>query len=241
MTDQIDLHTHTIASGHAYNTLYEMVHAASEKGLAVFGSSDHAPSLPGSCHEMYFCNFSVLPNELYGVRLLMGCELNVLDYNGRIDLPERLLKRLHYGIASIHDLCYHTGSAQENTAALIGAMKNPYIQIIGHPDNASIPLLYDDLVKAAGKHHVLLEVNNSSLKPTSPRPGAKENYQTMLSLCRRYNVPIIVNSDAHCAADAGNHDLAFQLLDELSFPPELIVNYSLKQLSSFLPFAGSLH
>lgn len=238
MNDLLDIHTHTLVSGHAYNSLYEMVKAASDRGLALFGSSDHAPAMPGSCHEMYFCNFSCLPRELYGVRLLMGCELNILDYSGRLDLPEWLLKRLHYGIASIHDLCYQVGDREQNTAAVIGAMKNPYVQIIGHPDSSRIPLDYKALVLAAREHHVLLEVNNSSLKPTSPRPGARENYRTMLSLCRTYNVPIIVNSDAHCAEDAGRHDFAMKLISELEFPLELVVNSSLEKLYSFLPDKG---
>ena len=50
--DRLDIHTHTTASGHAYNTLYEMVRAAADQGLTLFGSSAHGPALPGSCHEM---------------------------------------------------------------------------------------------------------------------------------------------------------------------------------------------
>lgn len=102
------------------------------------------------------------------MRLIMGCELNILDYKGTLDLKEWLLKRVDYGIASIHDLCYKTGSREENTAAAVNAMKSPYVQVIGHPDNANIPLDYTALVKGAREHHVLLEVNNSSLKPGSP-------------------------------------------------------------------------
>lgn len=234
MNDFLDIHTHTVASGHAYNTLYEMAKAASEKGLTVFGSSDHAPAMPGSCHEMYFCNFSTLPKELYGVRLLMGCELNIIDHEGHVDLKNWLLKRLDYGIASIHDLCYKIGTVQENTAAILGAMKNPYVQIIGHPDSASIPLDYEAIVKGAKEHHVLLEVNNSSLKPRSPRPGAKENYQIMLDLCRRFNVPVIANSDSHCASDVGNHTHVMELFKELNFPEELVVNTSPDRLAEYI-------
>ena len=51
MIDLLDLHTHTIASGHAYNTLYEMAQSAAEKGLALYGCSEHAPAMPGSCHR----------------------------------------------------------------------------------------------------------------------------------------------------------------------------------------------
>lgn len=235
MNDILDIHSHTIASGHAYNTLYEMVRAAAEKGLTLFGSSDHAPALPGSCHEMYFCNFKVIPKELYGVKLLMGCELNILNYSGDIDLSERFLNRIDYGIGSIHDICYRTGTMEENTAAIVNAMKNPFIQIIGHPDNSRIPMDYRTIVEQAKKEHVLLEVNNSSLKPDSPRPGARDNYEIMLPLCRTYNVPIILGSDAHIAQDAGNHQYALDLIKEIDFPEELVVNTSLKKLAEYLP------
>ena len=49
-----DLHTHTLASGHAYGTIREMAKAASNKGLLAYGHSDHAPGIPGTCHPFYF-------------------------------------------------------------------------------------------------------------------------------------------------------------------------------------------
>ena len=64
MKDILDIHSHTIASGHAYNTLYEMARAAADNGMELFGSSDHGPALPGSSHEMYFCNFKSIPKAL---------------------------------------------------------------------------------------------------------------------------------------------------------------------------------
>ena len=33
MRDILDVHTHTVASGHAYNSMMEMIHAAQEKEL----------------------------------------------------------------------------------------------------------------------------------------------------------------------------------------------------------------
>ena len=42
MRDVLDIHTHTLASGHAYNTVYEMAQAARDKGLALLGISDAA-------------------------------------------------------------------------------------------------------------------------------------------------------------------------------------------------------
>ena len=82
----MDLHTHTIASGHAYNSLREMAKGAAEKGLEVLGITEHGPKMPGSCHRIYFQNLKTVPRELYGVQLLLGAEVNIMDTDGTIDL-----------------------------------------------------------------------------------------------------------------------------------------------------------
>ena len=43
MNDILDLHTHTLASGHAYNTIMEMAAAAKDAGLQFLGITEHAP------------------------------------------------------------------------------------------------------------------------------------------------------------------------------------------------------
>lgn len=235
MRDILDLHTHTVASGHAYNTLYEMAKSAADKGLLLFGSSDHAPRMPGSCHDFYFSNLQVVPRTLFGIRILLGCELNILDYEGNVDLRPDILPTLDYAIASIHMPCYQNGTAAQNTAAYVGAMKNPYVRIIGHPDDGRFPVDHDTLAAAAKEHRVLLEVNSSSLSPDSFRKGARENYVKLLERCRHYGTSIIIDSDAHVEADVGNHQAAQELLTQISFPQELIVNDSLEKLAAFIP------
>ena len=233
--DIMDLHTHTLASGHAYNTLYEMVHSAASRDVKLLGVTEHAPRIPGACHPFYFINFRVIPRELSGVRLMLGCELNILDYQGTMDLEKRYLKGLDYGIASIHEPCYTCGTVTQNTEAYLGAMKSPYVQIIGHPDDGRFPVDYETLVCAAKEYHVLLEVNSSSLHPASHRVHARENYIQMLELCRKHQVSIVVDSDAHCEVDVGNHRRALELLEELAFPQELVVNSSFEKAAAFLP------
>lgn len=46
---ELDVHTHTIASGHAFSTLQEMAKAASDKGLKLLGITEHSSGIPGSC------------------------------------------------------------------------------------------------------------------------------------------------------------------------------------------------
>ena len=79
MKIEIDTHTHTIVSGHAYNTMKEMVQAAADKGLKGIAITDHAPEMPGSTHSYYFMNVFVVPRKMCGIDLLLGAELNIMN------------------------------------------------------------------------------------------------------------------------------------------------------------------
>lgn len=229
----LDTHTHTVASGHAYSTIREMAKMASQKGLKLLGITEHAPKMPGTCHEFYFSNLKVVPRKMYGVQLLLGTELNIIDYQGNVDLSEHLLEKMDVAIASLHLPCLTPGTKEENTQAVIGAIKNPNIHIIGHPDDDRYPLDYEAVVKAAKKHHTLLELNNSSLTPGGTRANPLEHDREMLRLCKEYEVPIIVGSDAHMDEDVGNHEYAKALMEKEGFPEELVVN---KKIEDFLAF-----
>ena len=224
ITDKIDLHTHTIVIGHAYNTRNEMIAAAYGKGLEVLAITEHAPAMPGSCQHIYFSNYKVLPRRHREMTVLYGAELNILDYAGHVDLPDDTLKEMDVTLASIHPPCYVSGTAGENTSAYLGAMENPYINIIAHPDDSRFPVDYEVLVKAAKECKVLLEVNNTSLSPVSFRKDARKNYLKMLDLCAKHQVPVIVDSDAHADCLVGEHVYALEMMEDIGFPAELIVN-----------------
>lgn len=234
MRDILDLHTHTIVSGHAYNTIWEMASGAAKKGLELLGITEHAPKMPGSCHEFYFSNLKIVPREIDGMRLLLGAELNIMDRCGNVDLPSGILKQMDVTIGSIHMPCFVSESREENTESYINAMKNPYINIIGHPDDGRVPVDYEALVQAAKEYHVLLEVNNNSLNPEGFRKDTLPNDRTMLKLCMKYQVPVIMGSDAHVVTEIGNHARIYPLLEELAFPEELVVNRSVDVLMEFV-------
>lgn len=226
----LDLHTHTIASGHAYNTLREMAKAASDKGLSVLGITEHAPKMPGTCHSFYFHNLKTVPRELYGIRLLLGSEVNIMDFEGNIDLEERDLKGMDIIIASLHTPCIEPGSVRENTMAYLKAMENPYVNIIGHPDDGRYPVDYRALVEGAKEKGKVLELNNHSLDPKCFRRDARENDLKMLELCKEYAVPVIMGSDAHFDTLIGEFSMAKKLLEEVDFPEELVLNRSVEAL-----------
>lgn len=234
MRDILDVHTHTIASGHAYNTMMEMIREAQEKGLEVYGITEHAPMMPGTCQEFYFHNLKVVERRHGNLELLLGAELNILDEKGTVDLAEPHLGRMDVTIASLHTPCIRPGSRAWNTECLIRTMKNPHINIIGHPDDGRYPLDYEAVVQAAKETRTLLEINNNSLHPRCTRENARENDLQILKLCKKYQVSVILGSDAHYYKDILNHEFALTLLEETDFPEELVVNTDRKKLYTYI-------
>ncbi len=236
MKDRMDLHTHTLASGHAYSTIKEMVTQAAKGGLELLGITEHAPNMPGSCGAIYLSNLRVLPRQQEGLTVLFGVELNILDFEGRLDVHPELLAEMDLVIASMHGPCIKAGTKEENTRAIINAIKNPYVNIIGHPDDGQYPLDYLAVVESAKEYGVLLEVNNSSMLPTSYRAGAREHYLEMLEVCKKYQQPIVIDSDAHVDVTVGAHDIVWKLLEEVGFPEELIMNTAVSKVKPYLNY-----
>ena len=232
---RLDIHTHTVASGHAYGTIREMAQAAAEKKLDLLGISEHAPGIPGTCEPIYFSNLRVAPRNLYGVELVYGCEINVLN-DGTLSL-KKYVEKLDYAIVGIHGLCYEDAGRERNTDNVISCMEHPKVRFVSHPDDDNTPLDYERLVLGAKKNHVALEVNNSSLLKQEKRLNCVENYKEMLRLCMGYAVPVVVSSDAHDPFYVGRFAESCELLNEAEFDRELIVNTSVEKFKRFIAMA----
>lgn len=233
----IDVHTHTIVSGHAYTTLLENAKYASEIGLKILGTTEHGPSMPGAPHYWHFGNLIVMPREIYGVTMLYGCEANIIDYDGNIDLPKEIQDRLDIIIASIHDPVMKVGVNPDlNTTAFLKAMDNPNVHIIGHSGNPKYPIHEEELVKKAKDKNILIEINNSSF--ITSRIGSEKTCTKIALLCKDYGVRIILNSDAHSCFAIGNFDAAIKMLKKIDMPKELIINSNQTEFLDFLKAKG---
>jgi putative hydrolase len=229
-----DCHFHTVSSGHAYSTLREYAKEAYARGLELIAMTDHGPAMPGSAHMFHFHNLKVIPDSLYEVEILKGVEANIISYDGAMDLEGIDFEFLDVVIASHHHPCLRSSTMEDNTRALIGSMKNRLVNIIGHPDDGRIPLDYEELIRAAADAGVLIEINNSSLRPTSFRKNADENYARILDLCAKHRVSIIVNSDAHIHTDIGEFGEALEIIRKTGFPKDLVANTSVERLKKKL-------
>jgi len=230
----LDIHTHTVVSGHAFSSLQEMAQTAASKGIQLLGITEHGPNIPGTCDPIYFRNLWTIPRQMYGVELMLGAELNILDYEGHVDLDEDYWKRMDICIAGLHSLCYTPGTVEQNTSAVIGAIRNSYVKIITHPGDGTAELNYEPIVLAAKEHRTLLEINNSSLEPYREKTSAPENFRKILQLCKKYSQPVILGSDAHISFAIANYELIYPMLAEVEFPEELIMNDKLEAFKAYI-------
>lgn len=226
-----DIHTHCIASGHGtQDTITDMARAAAERSLQVLGLSDHGPATPGAADSSYFRNLLLAERKRFGVSLLYGAELNILNENGDVDLDDSLIQALDYAFVSIHPPTFHTDSITSNTDAYIRAMRHPGVRFLGHPDDGRFPVDYERLLSAARENHVYPEINNASLMPDAYRTDGRRNSIQILSLCKKMQLPVLLSSDSHGKRHVGDMKYILPLLIECDFPQRLVLNSSLEML-----------
>ena len=235
----VDTHVHTIASGHAYSTLNDYIEEAKIKGLEMFALTDHAIAMPGTADVFHFYNQVVIPREVNGIKILRGTEANVIDFNGSIDVEEKLKDTLDLIIGSFHPICLATGSKKDNTNAYINMMKKDQIQIIGHPGNLQVEIDIEEFVKAAKYYDIAIEINNSTFT-TFSRKGSEKNCEQIIEMGLKHDAFFAVSSDAHIRYDLGNFTEALSRINKYNVPIEKIVNANSKSMIDFLMRKGKL-
>ena len=224
-----DLHTHTLASSHAFNTVTEMARAAREMGYRALAITDHAPAMPDSPHIWHFYNLLKLPDVMEGIPVLKGAEANVLDTEGTLDLPVELRASMDWVIASIHGDCLPGAlSVEQATHLWLKIAADPTVDMIGHSEQAEHVYDYERVARAFAEHHKVVELNGNSW---AVRPQGAANMKALALACKKAGCPIAVNSDAHSIYHlqaGGGHLLS--LLGEIDFPEELGINSSWPRL-----------
>ena len=227
MNVKMDLHTHTLSSGHyTTDTLTSLAKRAKERGFTHLGITDHAPKMPGSASENYFRNLRYCDKYVHGVRILYGVELNVLDQTGTVDLDKRVLSGLDYALASLHKQTYKPQDMRLNTLALTSAMENEFVVGICHPDDPTYDIDVKLLVEKAKETGTTLELSSVGISPDGYREKCVERLVEMLTLCKQKGVYIMLGSDSHGASKVGDFTNSLKLLTALNFPQELVVNFN---------------
>lgn len=232
-----DLHVHTVSSGHAFSTVREICADAGPRGIEMVGITDHGPAMPGGAHIYHFTNLVVLPRLLSGVKVLRSAECNILDTEGTLDVHDRALGVLDIVHAGIHPLTGYEGDGvEDNTRAVVAAVESGRVDVLVHPGNPWYPLDYGTVVRAAASKGVLIEINNSSF--TVVRQGSLKNCRVVINEAKKAGASICLGSDAHDAALVGRFEKAIELVEEVGFPRERIVNRDAASVLEFLRSRG---
>ncbi|MGE0479672.1 MAG: DNA polymerase/3'-5' exonuclease PolX [Phycisphaerae bacterium] len=192
-----DLHMHTTASD-GHHTIEEMAAAARERGYEYICITDHSQSsviangLKPERLRAHIAAVRAIAKKTRDVTVWVGAEVDILA-EGRLDYPDELLAELDFVVASVH-----TGMGQDidaNTRRTIAAIRNPYVNLIGHPTGRllnrreAMPLDVDAVSKAAAAAGCALEINASSY-----RLDLKDQHAR---LARDNGATICIDCDAH--------------------------------------------
>ena len=231
MTPSTDLHTHTVASGHAYATVNEMLQRANELKLEAIAITDHGPGLPNGPHVFHFTNqerFKTIPGNCI---VLSGVEEDLAGPNGEVFLPENVLNSLEVVLVGLHP--YPNGWAYTNSTklvlkSLLAAMENPLIKGVTHPVNNWFNFNSNkikEIVKNARPTGTAVEFNLSKIN------GLESRLLEFLDLAAEFNAPLMINSDAHAVHELGDFTNMENFAHKII--PENVVNKNYKTVKSF--------
>jgi len=235
----VDIHTHTIVSSHAFSTIHDYISEAKRKGLVLFATTDHGPEMHDAPHEWHFVNSAIIPRIVDGVGILRGIEANIKNTSGDIDCNDKMMNSLDIVLAGFHEQVFRPNTIENNTLAMVNAIKQGKAQVITHPGNPKFPIDIQEVVSAAAKHNVALEINNASFLHS--RKGSKENCIALAQAVKNAGGWVSLGSDSHIAFSLGDFEKCIELLQCIDFPAERILNRSARTLLDFLESHGRPH
>ncbi len=192
-----DLQMHTTASD-GKTSVEEMAEAAKKLGYKYILITDHskAVTIANGLDEKRAAenirHIKEARKQVNGIEIWAGAEVDILG-DGKLDYPDALLKQFDIVLVSVHSRM--TQPADEMTARLLKALKNPYVRILGHPTGRQLlkrdSFLFDveKVFAAAHEQGVVLELNAN--------PERLDLCDRHVKLARDRGMKIIISTDAH--------------------------------------------
>lgn len=221
-----DLQMHTgWSDGSA--SIGEMAGAAKDRGYEYIGITDHSKGLKiaGGIDEKALAKQA---REIAGVnRAMVGSGLTVLrsiemnlNPRGEGDMDPRSLARLDIVLGAFHSALR---TREDQTPRYLSALRNPDIQILGHPRgriyNFRIGLKADwaRVFAQAAKRDKAVEIDSY--------PDRQDLNVALLKIARKEGVRISLGTDAHHAHQLEFIELGLAAALKAKIPPDRIVNF----------------
>jgi DNA polymerase (family 10) len=184
-------------------TMLEMARAAAQRGIQVIAFTDHSVSL-GVTGGLSIADHKKQAAEIKKVQQQLGDSILVLHAteveikaDGKLDFPDDFLASLDLVLASLHTSLRQP--REKVMQRLLNAIRNPHVDIIGHPTGRLIPdregadLDMEVLLQAAAKSGVAMEIN--------AHPARLDLDDVNARRAKELGVLISINTDAHSEAD----------------------------------------
>jgi DNA polymerase (family 10) len=197
-----DLQTHSTWSDGKLSML-EMARAAAKRGMKVIAFTDHSVSLgvTGGLsmedHKKQAAEIKKIQKQLGDSILVLHATEVEIKADGTLDYPDEFLASLDLVLASMHSSLRQP--REKVTQRTINAIRNPQVDIIGHPTGRLIPdregadLDMDAVLNAAAETGVALEIN--------AHPARLDLDDMYARRAKELGIPISINTDAHSEAD----------------------------------------
>jgi DNA polymerase (family 10) len=197
-----DLQVHSTWSDGKLSML-EMARAAAKRGIQVIAFTDHSVSLgvTGGLsiekHKQQAAEIKKIQKELGDSILVLHASEVEIKADGALDYPDEFLASLDLVLASLHTSLRQP--REKVTQRVLNAIRNPHVDIIGHPTGRLIPdregadLDMDALLNAAAESGVALEIN--------AHPSRLDLDDVYARRAKEMGIPISINTDSHSEAD----------------------------------------
>jgi DNA polymerase (family 10) len=196
-----DLHCHSRATD-GRDTIEAMARAAAARGYEYLSINDHsrhvkvAHGLDRRRLMEQVRAIDRLNAKLDGMVVLKSVEVDILD-DGRLDLPDSVLKELDFTVCAIH-YGFGYGRARQ-TERILRAMDNPHCSILAHPTGRLLgarepyELDLERVLEAARERGRIVELNAQPERLDLDDRGCR--------LARELGVKVAIATDAHRVAD----------------------------------------
>jgi len=197
-----DLQTHSTWSDGKLSML-EMARAAAKRGMKMIAFTDHSVSLgvTGGLsmddHKKQAAEIRKIQKQLGDSILVLHASEVEIKADGKLDYPDEFLASLDLVVASLHTSLRQP--REKVTQRVINAIRNPHVDIIGHPTGRLIPdregadLDMDAILNAAAESGVAMEIN--------AHPSRLDLNDIHARRAKELGIPISLNTDAHSEED----------------------------------------
>lgn len=216
-------HCHTVESD-GTNTLEEMVAAAQKLGFSYIGISDHSGTAVyanGLKKDRVLDQISRINalQKKFKIKIFKGIESDILP-NGNLDYEESILKQFDFVIGSVH--AANSMTEEQMTARVLKAMKNPYLDFLGHPTGRLLlarepfPINMHEVIDEAAKSGVVVEMNAN--------PQRLDMDWRLGQYLREKKARVSINPDAHSVAGLEDVEFGVGIARKAWLSAEFVVN-----------------